>query len=119
MTVLSPVGVGREANLWPDPRWEVQAGCLPRTRLAYSSPGGGTCRSWQLGGRYCTYSWGCCSEGWPTPSQQGKVLGEQTEPGMGSVEWEFLEALGPASSSAGGTTAPGLGHSGRARLDKE
>lgn len=27
--------------------------------------------------------------GWPTPSQQGRALGEPTEPGMRSADWEF------------------------------
>lgn len=56
---------------------------------------------------------------WPTPLQQGKALGEWPEQGMGSAEWGFQKALVPASSSAKGTTAPSLGHSSRARLDRE
>lgn len=36
------------------------------------------------------------SGGWPTPSQQGTVHGEWTEPEMGSAEWGFWKTLGPA-----------------------
>lgn len=102
MTVLSLMGAGGEASLWPHCRRELEAESLLRRRaetpLSCSSPQGqGTCWPWQMGGQYCTSSLG----GVPTP-QQGKVLGECVKLGVGSVEGALLKALCPISSSAGG-----------------
>lgn len=95
----------------------------PRTVAELPSPsqpqgvGPAGLRSWE-GGAVPTPR-AAASRRWPTPSQQGKVTGEWTEPGVESAEGEFWKALGPAASSARGTMDPGLGLSSRARLDRE
>lgn len=114
MTVLSLMGAGGEASLWPHCRRELEAESLLRRRaetpLSCSSPQGqGTCWPWQMGGQYCTSSLG---GGAHPPAGEGAW--GVCETGGGVSRGGTFEGPVPHLLLCWGTTVPGW-----ARLDKE
>lgn len=118
MTVLSPVGAGGEASLWPDPRRELEAESLPRRRAEPLSP---LFQPPEVGGPAGLGSWkGGAAPPPGTDAQQGAhpPAGEGAwgvgETGAGVSRGVIFEGPGSHLLLSWGTTVPGW-----ARLHKE